>query len=275
MRIIRQRPRGRFLIFCTLVLTTLILEARPVSAQDEMTITGTVVSSTRNTFTVRSGTGPVQLFVFGRNARRPASIPVGAQVRVVSSSGTEPGVRVAREVTVVEQPAASQGAAADAPVVPPELRRIERDIERQVRRYQVGVRGGVALDPELVLLGVQAQVGPFFRSDVFFRPNIEFGIGEVTSMFALNPEFIYRLPLTSPQDRTSTYVGAGLGINLLHQSFEGDDDGRRIDFGDFHSDTALNILGGVRYRSGMFMEVKTSVYSKPSPTLRLIIGYNF
>lgn len=33
--------------------------------------------------------------------------------------------------------------------------------------------------------------------------------------------------------------------------------------------------GGIRYRSGMFMELKTTVYSDPSPTLRLILGYNF
>jgi hypothetical protein len=251
-----------------------MLISRPASGQDETTLIGSVVSSTRNTLSVRSGTGPVQLYVFARNARRPATIPVGAQVRVVSSAGNEPGVRVANEVTVVEPPSPNQDAVS-SPVIPPELRRLERDIERQVRRYQVGVRGGVALDPELVLLGVHAQVGPFFRSDVFFRPNVEFGLGEVTAMFAFNPEVIYRLPVSSPQDRVSTYVGAGLGINLLHQSFDDEEDGQRIDFDDFHSDTALNILGGLRLRSGMFMELKTSVYSDPSPTLRLVVGYNF
>ena len=274
MRISRQQHRLGSVMCYLLVLTTLILISQPAIAQDESTLTGTVVSSTRNTLSVRSGTGPVQLFVFGRNARRPATIPVGAPVRVLSSAGNEPGVRIANEVTIVEQANLNQDAAS-SPVVPPEVRRIEGDIERQARRYQVGVRSGVALAPELVLLGVQAQVGPFFRSDVFFRPNVEFGLGEVTAMFAFNPEVIYRLPVSSPQDRTSTYVGAGLGINLLHQSFDRDEDGERIDFGDFHSDTALNILGGVRFRSGMFLELKTSVYSDPSPTLRLIIGYNF
>jgi hypothetical protein len=104
---------------------------------------------------------------------------------------------------------------------------------------------------------------------------LKFGLGEVTAMFAFNPEIIYRLPVSSPQDRTSTYVGAGLGINLLHQSFDDDEDGARIDFDDFHSDTALNILGGIRFRRGTFIELKTSVYSAPSPTLQLVFGYNF
>jgi len=159
--------------------------------------------------------------------------------------------------------------------VPPEVRRIERDIERQVRRYQLGVRAGVALDPELVLVGVQAQVGPFFNRDVYFRPNVEFGFGEVTALFAINPEVIYRLPISSRQGRWSAYVGVGPGFNFLHQNFDRNEDGKRIDFGDFHSDVGLNVLGGIRYRSGMFMELKTTVYSDPSPTLRLIVGYNF
>ena len=100
--------------------------------------------------------------------------------------------------------------------VPPEIRRIERDIEREVRRYQVGVRGGVTLDPELVLIGVQAQFGPLFKSGVYFRPGVDFGLGEVTAMFSLNGDVIYRLPFSSQQDRWSTYIGSGLGKRRLH-----------------------------------------------------------
>jgi hypothetical protein len=193
----------------------------------------------------------------------------------VSSPGNEPGIRIASEVTVLEAAATPNQDVSNASVVPPAVQGIERDIETQVRRFEGGVRGGLALDPELVLMGVQAQVGPFFRSGIFFRPSVEFGLGEVTAMFAFNPEVIYRLPFTSAQDRWATYLGAGLGINLLHQNFEDEEDGgKRIYFGDFHSDTALNILGGVRTRR-VFMELRTSVYSNPSPTLRLVVGYTF
>jgi hypothetical protein len=273
MVIWKQHFRGSLICGLT-VLTALLVISRPAGAQDETTLTGTVLSSSRNTLTVRSGTGQTQLFAFGRSVRKPTTLPVGAQVRVVSSAGNEPAVRVASEITILESANPNQYSA-NAPVVPAEVRRIERDIERQVRRYQVGVRGGVALDPELLVIGAHAQVGPFFRSDVFFRPSVEFGLGEVTSMFAINPEMIYRLPFSSPQDRWSTYLGVGVGINLLHQNFEQDNGGKRIDFGDFHSDTALNVLGGVRHRGGTFLELRTSVYSDPSPTLRLIVGYNF
>jgi hypothetical protein len=68
-------------------------------------------------------------------------------------------------------------------VVPQEVRRTERSIEREARRFQVGVRQRVALDP------------------VYFRPNVEFAYGEVTALFGLNLQAIYRLPINSRRGR--------------------------------------------------------------------------
>jgi len=275
MNMLRKQQYLSGALMCGLILlTALAVTNRPAMAQDEATLTGTLVSSSRNTLTVRSGAGQFYFFVLERSTRKPATLPIGSRVRITSSPGEEPNVRVASDVTILETTAPGQDTAMVA-AVPPEVRRMERDIERQVRRYQLGVRAGVALDPELVLVGVQAQVGPFFNRDVYFRPNVEFGFGEVTALFAINPEAIYRLPISSRQGRWSAYVGVGPGFNFLHQNFDRNGDGKRIDFGDFHSDVGLNVLGGIRYRSGMFMELKTTVYSDPSPTLRLIVGYNF
>jgi hypothetical protein len=269
--------RTRKCIGCSTVfmaLVSLFFGIQPVRAQNDSVFTGTVVSSSRNTVTVRGMNGQYQLFTFDRNVRKPATLPVGSQVRVTSAASDEAGVRVAREITVL------QGGAAGAPTppdnVPSEVRQIERDIERQVRRYQIGVRAGVALDPELIVIGVQSQIGPFFNPDVYFRPNVEFAWGEVTALFGLNPELIYRLPLSSAQGRWSAYVGGGPGFNFVHQNFQvNSGSGQRVDFSDFHYSVGLNLLAGLRYRSGMFTEIKTSLYSKPAPTLRLIIGYNF
>lgn len=155
---------------------------------------------------------------------------------------------------------------------PQAVQRAESNIERQVKKYQVGVRGGVALDPELILIGVQAQLGPIYKTGISFRPSVEFAYGEVTSMFGFNGEMVYKFK-QERQDRWTPYAGAGIGINLLHQNFV--NKGKRIDFGDFHSDTALNILGGLQNRDGVFMELRTSIYSDPSPTLRIVVGYNF
>ena len=139
----------------------------------------------------------------------------------------------------------------------------------------MAIVGGVALDPELVIIGTNAQLGPMWRSGLYFRPGFEFGIGEVTTMFGFNFEMIYRLPITLASDRFSTYLGGGVGVNLINLSFEGEEDGARFDFGDFTTDTALNLVAGVKRRSGVFVELRTSVYSQPSPTLRLMVGYSF
>jgi hypothetical protein len=271
-----------------LATAAILFTISPVLGQEapanETTMTGTVASSTRNTLVVRSAGGQHQLFVFDRDTTKPASLPAGAQVRVISTQGEELGVRIARDVSILQSGTASRvdtaapgtSASTEAtPVIPLEVRRIEREIERQARRLQLGVRGGVGLDPELVMIGVQGQIGPFFHPDVYVRPNVEFGYGEVTALFGLNLEGIYRLPLNSRQGRWSAYAGAGPAVNLLHQNFERETDEDRIDFGDFKSDIGLNILGGVRFRSGTFVELKTTVYSQPAPTLRLIFGYNF
>lgn len=256
------------------LMAAVLATSVPARAQDDSTFEGTVASSSRNTVTVQGAGGQYRLFVLERNTRRPGTIPVGARVRVASSAGDDPSFRVADEITILDTPA-SQAKASTTPVVPLEVRRLAEQIERQVRRYQVGVRAGVALDPELVLIGVHAQLGPFFNQNVYFRPNVEFGFGEVTAMFSLNPEVIYRLPVSARQGRWTAYVGLGPGFNFLHQNFEREEGDSRIDFGDFKSDVGLNILGGIRHRGGMFTELKTTVYSDPSPTLRLIVGYNF
>lgn len=274
-------PRPKLaLVWSVLIATFLVATpAKPqgATAGEESTLSGTVTSSSPNTLVVRGEDGRFQLFVFDRYTTKPATVPVGSTARVVSVPSDEAGVRVAREITITEAaPAKRPGAPAEQPAVPAEVRRVEREIERQVRRYQAGVRVGVGLDPEVVLVGVHAQVGPFFIPDVYFRPNVEFGFGEVTTMFALNFEGIYRLPISSRQGRWTTYVGLGPNFSFLQQNFtRRTGEGRHIDFGEFNSSVGLNILGGLRYRRGAFIELKSSIYSKPAPVMRLIVGYNF
>jgi len=117
---------------------------------------------------------------------------------------------------------------------------VEREIERQARRWQLGARIGAGLDPELFMLGVHAGIGPIFSRDFSFRPNAEFVFGELTDMVALNLEGAYRLPISFRHGRWSAYVGAGPGLNLIHQGI-----GRRdIDFGNFDYDTSLTVFSG-------------------------------
>lgn len=273
--------RAAALVSLTLFSTCLVPSLN-AQQPEESTTTGTVVSSSRNTMVIRAEDEVYRLFAFERTTVKPARILTGSRVRVTSVPSDEAGYRLATSVTVTEAATAAARTPTgttttqESPVVPPAVRELERDIERQVRRYRVGVRAGVGLDPEVIMVGAQAQFGPFFSPNVFFRPNVEFAFGEVTALFALNPEIIYRLPVSSRQGRWSAYAGIGPGFTFLHQNFERESgDGSRIDFGDFKSSTSLNILGGIQYRSGTFVELRASAYADEAPTLRLILGYNF
>ena len=67
--------------------------------------------------------------------------------------------------------------------VPPAAQRAEGGVERAVRRFRLGLQGGVGLDPEILDVGVHALFGPIFTPNVEFRPVVEVGVGEVTTLF--------------------------------------------------------------------------------------------
>ena len=270
-----HRSKSRFLGLRWVAVLGILFTAAafltiPAQAQvsEQTTITGTVDSVTRTTILVKTPDGLFHLFNFDRNTTKPSMIPIGSQVRVVSYPSGSEGFRTAYVITIVQP---GQVAAGEPDVVPPEVRSVERAIQRNARKYQVGLRGGFALDPELVLIGLHAQFGPFFNRNLFFRPNVEFDWGEVTKMFGINAEVIYKMPIASRTGRWDMYVGGGPAFNFAEQSFGN----RDVSFSDFRYDSALNILVGVQYRSGVFAELKTSVYANPAPSFRLIIGYNF
>jgi hypothetical protein len=269
------------LMFCVPVMSQQATGSPPNPSADrtsDSTMDGVVVSSSRSTLVVRTEDNQYRLFVFDNNTVKPRSISSGAHVRVESSPGDEPGVRVARVITVTESTGAQQPGATpqNSAQVPEPVRNLETEIKRGVRRWHVGVRAGSAFDPELFLFGVHSQIGPIFHRNVYFRPNAEFAFGEVTDLIALNLETTYRLPITSREGRWSTYVGAGPALNFIHQSFNNSQGtGRNISFGNFDYETGFNVLTGLQFRKGTFFEMKTSLWSKPAPVLRLIVGYNF
>jgi hypothetical protein len=269
----RVRYVAHFVILLSLLL---ILSVSPAVAQVSDAINGTVVHSARNSITVRTPDNQFIVFTFARRVSKPASVPVGSQVRVLSDFTTERGVRQATDITIVPGGTAGTPTAENAPTIPPEVGSVERDIERSARHYQIGISAGVGLDPELILIGATGQFGPIFSPDLYFRPGVEFGWGEVTTMVALNPEVVYRLPLTVRNGTWNLYIGGGPGFNLIHQSFkQTTGSGSTVSFHALHDDATLNILGGIQHRNGMFTEIKTSVYAQTAPVLSLVIGYRF
>jgi hypothetical protein len=241
-------------------------------AGNDNPVEGTVVSSTRNTLVVRSDDNEHHLFTYDRNSVRATGLVQGARVRVTAGDPDENGTRAASNVTVLDAKGTTSDKSAQAAPVPPKVREVESDIRREARRWHAGVRLGQAFDPELFLFGVQSQMGPIFHPRVVFRPNAEFAFGEVTDLVAINLEATYRFSAANRRNNWTPYVGAGPALIFIHQNFE---QGRNIDFGNFDYETGFNVLAGVQHRRGMFVELKTSLYSGPAPKLRMIFGYNF
>ena len=247
-------------------------------SQDHGTLEGTVVASNRTSFVVRSDDNQFHVFTVDRDTNKPRTLAVGSQVRVDSDQDDETGARHATNVSVTDQAQGSGPSGArnrNAAPIPPQVRNVENDIRREARRWRIGARTGVALDPELVMFGIHSQMGPVFSRNVYFRPNAEFAWGEITDMVALNLEGVYRFQ-HARRGAWSPYLGGGPSLNFIHQSFSTSASQKRdISFGNFDYETGFNILMGFENRHGTFFEVKTSLYSQPAPVLRLVLGKNF
>ena len=161
--------------------------------------------------------------------------------------------------------------------VPSEVRQAEDAIEDAVRRFRIGVNGGVGIDPELIMVGAHAAFAPIFTRGLEFRPGIELGVGELTTLFGINLDFIYTLPGATRGRGWAPYIGGGPNFALSHRGFEtedtGDDDRNRFDFSDTDFEGGFNFIAGARHRNGMFLELKATAYGVSN--VRLLAGFNF
>jgi hypothetical protein len=266
-------PRLGAIIAILILCATFIFVCVPARAQDsaQTTITGTVVSYTKNTLLIKDENNHYRLFVFDRRTIKPATLAVGSDVRVVSTQTEDPELRLAIHVTAAPAHAPDAPATTANPdIVPQSVSGTQSAIERELRKFHFGIQGGVALNPELVDIGIHAKFGPFLTKNVQFRPSIDFAYGEITKLFALNGDFTYDLS-PNPGARRSLYFGAGPQFNFAERSVTG----QGVSFSDFHYSNALNLILGIRWRSGLFTEMKTSVYAAPAPIFRIIAGYTF
>jgi len=243
-------------------------------------VQGTVVSASSTTVVVKTGENQYQVFVVDKNTARPQAVPMHAQVTVRFVPVSDDQTAIADSVIVTAPPtpqvAALTGEAPPPPVedqIPGSVRSLENSIKRQTKKYRLGVRGATALDPELFLFGVHSQMGPFFSDNIYARPNLELGFGELTTLLAFNFEGMYRLPVVQKTSRWNIYLGGGPALNWSHRNLVEETDRGKIDFGDMDLDVGFNFLLGLQSRDGIFLEMKTSAYS--IPTLRFEIGYNF
>src|SRR5262245_47300312 len=77
-----------------------------------------------------------------------------------------------------------------------------------IRRFHIGGVVGSGLDPELIQFGGHALWGPYFKNSFDFRPGVDVGIGELTTLFAANFDLLYRFP-QALRPRWTPYVGGG------------------------------------------------------------------
>lgn len=160
--------------------------------------------------------------------------------------------------------------------VPPAAQGVEQAIERAVDRFGVGVSAGVAMDPELIDLGVHATFGPIFKPNIGFRPGVEIGIGELTTLLGINMDVLWALSASGTGTRWMPYLGGGPNFVLSHRSFEEDQQGEernRFDFSDTDFNGGFNFIAGARNQNGAFLELRATAWGVSS--VRLLAGYDF
>ena len=128
-----------------------------------------------------------------------------------------------------------------------------------------GIRVGASVDPDQFYFGGHVAVGPLVER-LWFRPNLEIGIGDNRTTVGLNGEFTYWFP-PFRNSQWSPYIGAGPALNLIR--FDEDRFGRR----DTAAEGGFNILLGVGHRRGLFAEFKVGALH--SPDIKIGVGYSF
>jgi len=196
-----------------------------------------------------------------------------------------PNVVHAQQLT---SPAFTAGAARpNQQNVPPAAQRAQADAERTAKKFGAGVFGGVGIDPEIIDFGGHATFGPIFNN-FQFRPGVELGIGELTTVFAVNLDGVYTFDNDSRATAWLPYIGAGASLGLSHKGFDSEDldhlnieglpddvvqAGNRFNFGDTDFNGGMNFIVGMRKQRGIFFEMRATAWGVSN--IRLISGFSF
>ena len=125
-----------------------------------------------------------------------------------------------------------------------------------------GVRGGVSAEPEQFYFGGHGTFGPVVEK-LWFRPNLEVGVGNGVTLVALNAEFTYWVPLRKRP--WNVYLGGGPAANIFTSGGPGNRN--------THAGPGFNFLVGLAQSKGLFTEIKIGAID--SPSFKFGIGYTF
>ena len=98
---------------------------------------------------------------------------------------------------------------------------------------------------------------------LYFRPNVEVGLGDDLTLIAANMEFVYKFSISRAWE---LYAGGGPALNVFMFDGDGDDDSQ--------TEAGLNFLVGVEQANGLFFEFKIGVIDD-SPDLKFGVGYTW
>lgn len=124
-----------------------------------------------------------------------------------------------------------------------------------------GIRGGVSVDPDQFYFGGHLETSPLVDR-LYFRPNIEVGIGDDLTLIAANMEFVYKF---TNRRAWNLYAGAGPALNVYMYDGRGDNDAE--------TDAGFNILIGAESSRGLFFEFKIGAID--SPDFKFGVGYTW
>lgn len=122
-----------------------------------------------------------------------------------------------------------------------------------------GLRGGLTVDPDQFYFGGHLETPPLVDR-LYFRPNVELGVGNDLTLIAANMEFVYKFP---SRGGWGIYAGGGPALNVY--MYDGDDNS--------DTDAGLNLLVGVESARGLFFEFKMGVVD--SPDFKFGVGWTF
>lgn len=121
-----------------------------------------------------------------------------------------------------------------------------------------GVRGGISVDPDQFYFGGHFETSPLIES-LYFRPNLEVGIGDDLMLLGANFEFLYKFPSRSGW---RVYAGAGPALNIYMP-----------DEGDSNTEAGFNVMVGAEQSRGLFFEFKIGAID--SPDFKFGVGWTF
>src|SRR4029453_11431679 len=123
---------------------------------------------------------------------------------------------------------------------------------------QVGVRGGISIHPDQGYFGGHYETPPLIDR-LFFRPNLEVGLGDDLTNVGLNMEFVYKFP--KRRQNWTLYAGGGPAVNFYSSDNNTNTEG------------GLNLLIGAEQSRGLMFEAKFGVFD--SPDFKFAVGWTF